>query len=217
VGNGYREADLARQLAARVKALGGQYVAMMDGSLNPYDTPFDTLGIDHDYQLLELHLDAYSDPSAKGGHVIIKTGYQPDGYDNALAAFISSSFPGRSHAIRNVSLKNANKAAAAGYAYRLLEVCFITNATDVSKLVSNLDEVATGILTAFGIEVSLPAPLPPVVPPPVESKLYRVRTSKDDASSQIGAYRIFDNAVAAAKAANPYRIYDEAGTEIKVY
>jgi len=37
--------------------------------------------------------------SAKGGHVIIKEGYNPDQYDTALSNFIGNFFPGRANKI----------------------------------------------------------------------------------------------------------------------
>ena len=37
--------------------------------------------------------------TAKGGHVIIKEGYNPDQYDTALANFIGSFFPGRANKV----------------------------------------------------------------------------------------------------------------------
>ena len=44
------------------------------------------------YQILELHMDS-GVSTAKGGHVIIKEGYNPDQYDTALANFIGSFLP----------------------------------------------------------------------------------------------------------------------------
>ena len=100
VGCGYTEAERVRYLAARLAALGGSNVTVADTNRNWYaDNGIMSLNIPKDYQILELHMDSAS-ASANGGHVIIEKGYNPDKYDNALANFISSFFPGRSEKIK---------------------------------------------------------------------------------------------------------------------
>ena len=95
--------------------------------------------------------------SAKGGHVIIKQGYNPDQYDTALASFIVSFFPGRANKIvGRANLANVNRSAAKGYNYRLLENGFISNKDDLTKFNNHLDELARGILSAFGIGALAP-------------------------------------------------------------
>ena len=60
-----------------------------DTSRNWYaDNGISTLSISKSWQIIELHMDSAS-ASARGGHVIINSGFEPDKYDTALAAFIS--------------------------------------------------------------------------------------------------------------------------------
>lgn len=155
-GHGYTEAERVRALASRIKALGGSNVTVGDTSRNWYkDNGISSLNISKDYKIIELHMDSASASSAKGGHVIIKSGFSADQYDKALASFIGSMFPGRSSLIAGRSdLANPKRAAAKGYNYRLLECCFITNKDDLNKFNNNLDAVAKGILSAFGIAVN---------------------------------------------------------------
>lgn len=150
---GYNEAERVRALATKIKEYGGDNVTLADFSRNYYaDNGISKLDIPKDWQILELHMDSAS-ASAKGGHVIIKSGFSADKYDNALAKFISSYFPGRSVVIdKRSDLANANRSAAKGYSYRLLEVCFISNAEDRAKFNNNLDAIAKGILEAFDIK-----------------------------------------------------------------
>ena len=151
-GNGYSEAERVRALAQRIKTLGGNNVTLGDVNRNYYaDNGISTLNISKDYQIIELHMDAAS-ASARGGHVIINAGFSPDSYDNAIANFISKILQGRSKLIvaRN-DLANPARAAAKGYGYRLVEFGFITNATDVGIFNSKMDEIARGVLSAFGI------------------------------------------------------------------
>ena len=145
------------------------------------------LNISKDYQILELHMDSAS-PAARGGHVIIKSGFVPDKYDNALASMIGGIFPGRSNLIVNRSdLANVNRAASKGYGYRLMECGFISNAGDVQTFNNRMDDIAKGILNAFGIGSTssiTTAPETPIVKPPVNQS-----SNKNSSSSA------FQNAV----------------------
>lgn len=171
-GNGFQEAERVRTLGKRIKALGGANVMLGDVNRNYYaDNGISSLTIPKDYQIVELHMDSAT-PSARGAHVIIKDGLNADQYDIALAKFISGMFPGRSKTISNRSdLANPARAYAKGYAYRLIECGFISNATDVSIFNNNIDKIAIGILACFGISVqSAQASKPSSAKPSTPSK-----------------------------------------------
>ena len=161
VGYGYTEAERVRALARRIVAYGGSNVTLGDTSRNWYaDKGISSLNIPKSYQILELHMDS-GVSTAKGGHVIIKEGYNPDQYDTALANFIGSFFPGRANkVVGRAHLANVNRASAKGYSYRLLENGFITNKTDLTKFNEEIDDLARGILKSFGIASA--APVAPV-------------------------------------------------------
>ena len=161
VGYGYTEAERVRALARRIVAYGGSNVTLGDVSRNWYaDKGISSLNIPKSYQILELHMDS-GVSTAKGGHVIIKEGYSPDQYDTALANFIGSFFPGRANkVVGRAHLANVNRAATKGYSYRLLENGFISNHEDLNKFNSKIDDLARGILKAFGITSA--APVAPV-------------------------------------------------------
>lgn len=164
-GNGYSEAERVRALASVIAQRGGSSVVLLDTSRNWYaDKGVNTLSVAKGNALVELHMDAAT-PSAKGGHVIIKSGIGgADQYDKALASAIASIFPGRAQSIvEESSLANANRAYKRGINYRLLECGFITNAGDVQTFNSRMTEVADAILGAFGIKAggsAAPAPAP---------------------------------------------------------
>lgn len=154
---GYSEAERVRALAKRMKALGGSSVVILDTSVNWYASKKVNAALKKkvgDNPVVEMHQDSASE-SAKGGHVVIKSGLSADKHDKALAKFIGDYFPGRSVTISKRSdLQNPNMAADYGINYRLLEVCFISNKSDREKFNKNMDKVATGILGAFGIKAS---------------------------------------------------------------
>ncbi len=155
-GNGYKEYERVRALAEKIKLYGGSNVTVGDTSRDWYkDKLISSLNISKDWQIVELHMDGASASSARGGHVIINSTYDPDKYDKALAAFISDILPGRSSTIvKRSDLANPKRAAAKGYPYRLLECGFITNAQDVKIFNGQMDDIAKGILEAFGIKAS---------------------------------------------------------------
>lgn len=156
VGNGYKEAERVRALGKRIKALGGSSVMLGDVNRNYYaDKGISSLKISKDYQIVELHMDSDDSESPHGGHVIIKSGFEPDAYDEALAKMLKKILPGRSQMIvKRSDLANPNRAAQKGYGYRLLECGFISNAGDVKIFNSRMDDIAKGILSSFGIKTS---------------------------------------------------------------
>ena len=150
-GNGFQEAERVRALASRMGELGGEDVIVLDTSRNWFaDRGILGLDLPPSSQIVELHMDS-GPRGARGGHVIVKPGKQPDGYDLALAALLSGMFPGRAESIRGQSLGNATRAAQKGYGYRLLECGFITDELDVGTFNSHIDKLALGIMGAFGI------------------------------------------------------------------
>lgn len=155
VGNGYQEAERVRALAQRIKDFGGNAVLLSDFERNYYkDNGISNLTISKDYKILELHMDSSESASAKGGHVIIYGEYKADKYDEKLAEFISSIFPGRSKTIvGRTDLANPKRAAKKGYNYRLLECGFISNADDIQTFNNGMDDIAKGILACFNIDV----------------------------------------------------------------
>lgn len=150
-GNGYAEAERVRVLARRMGELGGGEVVVLDMNRNWFaDRGILGLNLPSASQIVELHMDS-GPRGARGGHVLVKPGKQPDGYDLALAALLSGMFPGRAESIRGQSLGNATRAAQRGYGYRLLECGFITDPTDVGTFNGHIDRLALGIMGAFGI------------------------------------------------------------------
>lgn len=154
-GNGKNEADVTRQISSCMKRLGGSQVVELDKSIDWYAenrVNADLKRLVGDNPVLEIHLDSSPSSEPHGGHVIIKEGYAPDAYDTRLAEFLHEFFPGRSDVIvARRNLANVNRAAAYRINYRLVECCFITNAADMQKLNSHMDEFCTSVLECFDI------------------------------------------------------------------
>lgn len=152
--HGFSEAERVRALAARMKEIGGKAVELGDFSRDYYaDGGISRLGVPEDWRVVELHMDS-AGAGARGGHVIVKEGFEPDAWDVALAGFVGSFFPGRSETLVGRSdLANVNRAAVSGVNFRLLECCFISDAGDLQKFNDEMDAFARGVLRTLGVEV----------------------------------------------------------------
>lgn len=153
-GGGYTEAERVRALGARIKALGGSEVELGDTSRNWYrDGGINRL--ETSAPVVELHMDASGVPGAHGAHVIIKSGFEPDEYDRALADKLSAMMPGRADKLVKVSnLANVNRAARRGINYRLVENGFIDSPIDLAYFNEHVDDIARVYLEVFGITAS---------------------------------------------------------------
>ena len=152
---GYNERDTMRQLVDKIKALIPNEVDVYDKSLDMFQQTRAGGGMyTTKYRnIIEFHMDA-AGSGASGGHVIIYKGYKPDSLDNRLANAIKqrvgwirpNGFDGRNN------LLNLNVAAQRGISYRLLELGFITNASDRNKIIAEMDETARAIANAISNE-----------------------------------------------------------------
>nr|DAQ68619.1 MAG TPA: lysin [Caudoviricetes sp.] len=167
-GGGYTEAERVRALGARIKALGGPEVELGDTSRNWYrDGGINRL--ETSAPVVELHMDASGVPGAHGAHVIIKSGFEPDEYDRALADKLAAFMPGRAEKIVHHSeLANVNRAARRGINYRLAENGFIDSEEDREKFNTHLDELARIYLEVFGIAASSAPASPTEAQPPAK-------------------------------------------------
>lgn len=166
-GFGYKESERVRALVSKIKELGGDNVVVLDTNINWYRNGFN-FTIPKDSWLLECHMDGGSS-SARGGHVIIASGLSADQYDNNLADMMKDILPGRSRLIvgRN-DLANPKRAKNKGINYRLCEFGFITNSKDVEIFNSRMEEIATRVLSCFGLTKTnntKPTPKPTVSTP----------------------------------------------------
>lgn len=159
VGNGFKEYERVRALGKRIKELGGDNVVLLDTSINWFKSEkCKTFKFPKDCQVLEIHLDSYTNSAAKGGHVITNGKYAADKYDKALANMIGKMFPGRAEKlVGSTKLFNLNVLGSRGISARLLECCFITNKNDITKFNDSIDELAINILKCFGIKAHTPA------------------------------------------------------------
>ena len=151
-GGGLSEADLVRQLATRIKELGGDMVRLADFDRNYYaDGGLNWEPIADDEQVVELHMDAAE--GARGAHVIVPDGdAYPDAESEILADLMAVEWPGRANRlVARSDLANPNRAKSRGLRYRLVENGFITNDEDRERFINDMDAVARLYLRAFDV------------------------------------------------------------------
>lgn len=111
-------------------------------------------GINGYASVTEFHLDA-AGSTATGGHVIIAKGYNPGSDDLAIANVIKK-YVGWWAGVKNTqgcngrdNLLNLNIFAQRGINYRLVELGFIPNPSDMQKINDNLDSIAKEMVEAI--------------------------------------------------------------------
>lgn len=149
---GYNERDTMRKLADKIKALIPDLVDVYDKSLDMYQQTVAGRGMwTTNYKIIiELHMDA-ANPSASGGHVIIKNGYAPNDLDKRLASAIKDrvGWSRQNGFDYRDNLYNLNTASTRGIDYRLLELGFITNANDRKRIIEEIDATALRLSEAI--------------------------------------------------------------------
>nr|DAY02533.1 MAG TPA: Cell wall hydrolase autolysin [Caudoviricetes sp.] len=182
VGNGFREADLTRELAGyTVSALNTiADTVLYDVERNCYrDIKNNENGAKEllesvDY-VLELHLNSHANKTAQGVEVLCK---RDSVFSRTLAEKVSNyGFYNRGVKLRK-DLLNMNYCDTIGKPYALLECGFITNYHDVSLFKNSQQKIAQAIAQSFKVCYNLDEKKK-------NSELYRV---------QVGAFARKENA-----------------------
>lgn len=106
-------------------------------------------------KVIECHFDASSNQSAKGGHVIVYSGYKPDDMDLRLRNVINKHLGVRytHRGYKGISgrsnLANVNRTAKGNVNFRLLELGFGTNRDNADTLLYNTDVLAKDLVQAI--------------------------------------------------------------------
>lgn len=160
-GNGYKEAELTRELVRLIyEALSDYEVETtiysqghnafkdaQNGTFKPGE---------YDY-LLEIHFNAYSDASAHGTEIFVTTAEKGIKVEQSIMSNLKRYFTLRdADGVKKTNFLVIQTAKNQGISSALLEVCFITNKNDMIVYTSNkqaiAEDIATGIATGFGLK-----------------------------------------------------------------
>lgn len=145
-GLGITEAGKVREFASLMKRYSGNQIDYITEQ-NVYE--YRSLGsIGKGYETItELHFNAFNG-QAKGAEVLIYAGYHPDELDQKLLSILARRFSNRG--FKKVDwLYNANVAANRGYNYRLVEIAFIDNNSDMATYEANKEGMAREFVQAI--------------------------------------------------------------------
>lgn len=159
MGNGYKEADLTREVVKLLKPQLDKYadVTIADPSKNWLNNKMDFSPF---YYVLEIHFNAgVNDKKGNNGttgtEIYITTSEKTHGVETEIVKGISSiGFKNRGVKRKNWTV--INRAKNQGVSSALLEVCFIDDADDMWLYQKKKNEIvkaiATGIIKGFGLE-----------------------------------------------------------------
>lgn len=162
---------------------------------------------------LSIHINTADTPTAHGTETYA---FSSGGQGEKLAAAIQKNLVA-AIGLTNRGVKFANFAVLreTSMPAALTEVSFICNPKEEAMLKdeSFLDKAATGIAKGM-IEILGRKWEDTQNPKPTNEPLYRVRKTWEDASSQVGAYKVLDNAKAECDKYKGYGVFDEKGKKV---
>lgn len=151
VGNGYKEADLTREVVNMLATKLKEYmtVDIYNQSRNAYDDVnsgnLQVNFANYDY-VFEVHFNAFNG-TAKGTEIYVTREEPATEVEEKIMQQLSKYFE-----IRGVKRKNFNviaKARKSGTSSALIEVCFIDNAEDMQIYQNNKDGIITAIVNGI--------------------------------------------------------------------
>ena len=139
------EAQKVRELAELMKQHATKTHFVTDK--NVYDFG-NIVAVSKGYEsVTELHFNSFN-TQAYGTEILIKDGFTPDKTDTDLKNVLEKYFKARGFKFVDW-LYNANVMAQTGISYRLIEVCFIDNNTDMEIYEKNKQSIARELMEAI--------------------------------------------------------------------
>ena len=163
-GNGYKEANLTRELVKLIAPKLRKYatVDIYDQTRNAFkDVQNGKFKVgDYDYAL-EVHFNAFSDPKAHGTEIFVTTKEKGITVEQAIMKNMNRYFTLRDNdsifdGVKKTNFLVIKTLKEKGISGALIEVCFITNKNDMIVYQTNKDAIASdivaGIVTGFGLK-----------------------------------------------------------------
>lgn len=224
VGNGTNERDFIRKnitpQVAKYLRQAGHEVALYGGSKQSQDMYQDTaygvrVGNKKEYGMYwvnkqkydliaEFHLDA-AGSSASGGHVIISSAFNADSIDKGIQDVIKNNLGQIRGITKRNDLLNANVSAEINMNYRLTELGFITNTSDMNWIKKNSDKYSKLIAGAIHGK-----PIGGVV-----ASKQKATHKKDDVVAVPKGYKINDKGVPYKKEKGRYTVSTIKGNNVR--
>ena len=156
VGNGYKEADLTREVVSLLAPKLGQLcrVDIADISKNWYEYlkshSFNFKPYDY---VLEVH---FNSGGGTGTEIFVTTSEKGTGVETAIVQQICAAVGYKNRGVKRKDWNVISKAKAQGVSSALLEVCFIDSAADIKTYQSRKNDIVnaivSGIAEGFGLQ-----------------------------------------------------------------
>lgn len=158
LGNGYKEAELTRELVRLIHEALSMYevdTTIYNQGHNAFkEAQKGALKFGNYDYILEVHFNAFSDASAHGTEIYVTHAEKGITVEQAIMDNLKRYFTNRG--VKRDDFLVIKTAKNQGISSALLETCFITNKNDMLVYQSNKDdiaeEIALGIATGFGLK-----------------------------------------------------------------
>ena len=158
VGNGYKEADLTREVVSLLAPKLGQLcrVDIADISKNWYEyLKSHTYNFrNYDY-VLEIHFNSY-DSLATGTEIYVTTSENGIGVETAIVQQMCAAVGYKNRGVKRKNYDVISAVKAQGVSSALLEVCFIDSTADIKTYQSRKNDIVnaivSGIAEGFGLQ-----------------------------------------------------------------
>lgn len=155
-GNGYREADLTREVAALLNSRfeGVCEAEVADTSRNWFEylgsNNYNFKGYDY---VLEIHFNA---GGGIGTEIYVTTSEQGIGVETAIVQHIAAATGLKNRGVKRCNFRVISRVKSQGVSAALLETCFIDSASDVNTYQTKKDKlinaIVSGIAEGFGLK-----------------------------------------------------------------
>lgn len=162
IGNGYREADLTRELVNLIAPKLREYaeVDVYDQKRNAFsDVKNGKFSVGKYDYALEIHFNAFSQSSAHGSEIYVTSREKGISVEQKIMKRLGKYFTLRdSDGVKVTNFSVINTLKSKGISSALLEVCFITNANDMRIYQSTksmiAEDIVSGIVEGFNLKAA---------------------------------------------------------------
>ena len=161
IGNGYKEADLTRDavtlLQKKLSKVADITVFDFNKNMYKYLKSGNTYPFKNFDYVIEVHLNSHTNIDAKGSEILVHTSEKGVSVEEKILENIQAlGFKNRGVIPRDDLLVMNTVKKKYGVSHALIELCFLSNKSDIQRYISNkakvIDAIANGIITGFGLK-----------------------------------------------------------------
>lgn len=160
VANGYKEADLTRDavtlLQKKLSKVADITVFDFNKNMYKYLRAGNTYPFKNFDYVIEVHLNSHTNIDSKGSEILVHTTEKGVSVETKILENIQALGFYNRGVIRRDNLLVMNTVKKYGVSHALIELCFLSNKSDIQRYISNkskvIDAIVDGIIAGFGLE-----------------------------------------------------------------